>query len=130
MNHAIPRPSDAPLPPADALRDEIVRLKAENAQLRRGGPLRRAHRAIALGMDRVLPAGIKTKLLTTVLAVIAMGPSVAADVFPIPQAWQDWLFHVYTVNPGKWALVSLVLLYLAWAARDAVHYRKEEASDA
>ena len=126
MTETLPRPAGT-LP---ELKAENERLRAEIKRLKQGGSLRRLHRAIALGMDRILPPGLKTKLLSTVLAVIAMGPSVAADVIPLPQAWQDHLYHLYTVNPGKWALVSIVLLYLAWAARDAVTYREEDKHDA
>jgi len=100
---------------------EIRRLESK---IDRRGPLRRLHRSIALGMDRIIPAGNKTKVFGAILTLISMGPS--ATLIPFPPAIRDLLQALYTDHPGKWAAVSMVVFYLLWAARDAVNYREED----
>lgn len=142
---AIPRPESAP-PDAPVetdeireLREEVVRLKriqaeateiinamAEAASANPPG----IHQAICQALDRILPAGSKTKTLGVALAaLVAGGPHAAAGTLPIPQEWQDWLFHFWTTNPNKFTIAAGVLGYLLWASYDARKYR-EEKSDA
>ena len=87
----IPRPFET-VPPAtgyDALVEENKRLRELLLKSQSSGPIARAHRTIALAMDKIIPPGWKTKLFSLVLAAMAAGPSAAAGVIPLPPHWRN-----------------------------------------